>query len=402
MPGKSDNISTDYVVLPDQNDHDKKKKKKHLSTGASAASVRAVSAQFIAFYFRAPIKAFFRTRFDYTAYARAINPEYQAAKGWSWRMSTPGVLAYAVRQHGFSFIPNQVLPPMLANVTVGAILYTTYLQTLAALHEPSGRSAKRIYPPPAIKETLAAGFVAGTVQSIVAAPLDALQIRFRTNDMLEGNYTNMWNYARHKLHEIGIRGVAAGWSLSLVKDSIGYACFFATFETIKSQAYYEFVRRYYADYKPIIHGQIASQRNGDRDKPAIRPHYAIEPCFLLLAGIGASITSQAIQQPLTKIQDIHYGRLESLDHVAKLEKSHRGMLSRYYQAYEKTIEQCSFQASRAGSWRAWLYKGMLWNTFRQVPSTSAGLIVFELVRRRYATEDDIVRIEKDGYDILLS
>jgi hypothetical protein len=35
------------------------------ATGASAAGVRALSAQMVAFYFRAPIKAFFRTRVEY-------------------------------------------------------------------------------------------------------------------------------------------------------------------------------------------------------------------------------------------------------------------------------------------------------------------------------------------------
>lgn len=35
------------------------------ATGASAASVRAFTAQAVAFYFRAPVKAFFRTRVNY-------------------------------------------------------------------------------------------------------------------------------------------------------------------------------------------------------------------------------------------------------------------------------------------------------------------------------------------------
>lgn len=35
------------------------------ATGASAAGVRAFTAQAVAFYFRAPAKAFFRTRVDY-------------------------------------------------------------------------------------------------------------------------------------------------------------------------------------------------------------------------------------------------------------------------------------------------------------------------------------------------
>ncbi|KAK3075550.1 hypothetical protein LTS18_014023, partial [Coniosporium uncinatum] len=40
----------------------RKKPKNNAATGASAAGIRAVSAQLVAFYFRAPIKAFFRTR----------------------------------------------------------------------------------------------------------------------------------------------------------------------------------------------------------------------------------------------------------------------------------------------------------------------------------------------------
>ncbi|KAE8145720.1 hypothetical protein BDV25DRAFT_164066 [Aspergillus avenaceus] len=41
------------------------KKRNNAATGASAAGVRALSAQLVAFYFRAPIKAFFRTRVEY-------------------------------------------------------------------------------------------------------------------------------------------------------------------------------------------------------------------------------------------------------------------------------------------------------------------------------------------------
>lgn len=40
-------------------------KKSNAATGVSAAGVRAVGSQALAFYFRAPAKAFFRTRVDY-------------------------------------------------------------------------------------------------------------------------------------------------------------------------------------------------------------------------------------------------------------------------------------------------------------------------------------------------
>jgi hypothetical protein len=42
-----------------------RKPKTNAATGASAASVRAVTTQFVTFYFRAPAKAFFRTRVEF-------------------------------------------------------------------------------------------------------------------------------------------------------------------------------------------------------------------------------------------------------------------------------------------------------------------------------------------------
>ncbi len=43
----------------------RKDSRSNAATGASAAGVRAFTAQAVAFYFRAPVKAFFRTRVDY-------------------------------------------------------------------------------------------------------------------------------------------------------------------------------------------------------------------------------------------------------------------------------------------------------------------------------------------------
>lgn len=48
-----------------QDPNPRKKPRDDAATGASAAGVRAISAQMVAFYFRAPVKAFFRTRVEY-------------------------------------------------------------------------------------------------------------------------------------------------------------------------------------------------------------------------------------------------------------------------------------------------------------------------------------------------
>jgi hypothetical protein len=221
--------------------------------------------------------------------------------------------------------------------------------------------------------------------------------------MLEGKYKNMWHYAFGKLRSIGPQGIFAGWSLSLIKDAFGYAVFFSTFEYVKAQLYYGFVTRWYGrKYKDML---PVPGSNGDRDangRPDIRPHYLIEPAFLLLAGVAASIAQQTINHPLTRIQEVHLNRLESIDYQAQLDNRKRSIFRLYYHAYEQTFQQCERQAKKVGGMRQWLYRNFLWTTIRQVPSTSAGLIVFEIVRRKYADVSEIVVIEKDGFDILLT
>ncbi|KAE8145719.1 mitochondrial carrier domain-containing protein [Aspergillus avenaceus] len=290
----------------------------------------------------------------------------------------------------------------MANAGVGAVLYTSYLQALGTLYEPVSHGVKRVYPPASPSCTFTAGFTAGAIQSIVAAPLDALQVRLRANDLLEGQYQSMWHYGGQKLKQIGIRGVFAGWGLSFLRDAFGYGIFFSFFEYIKSQAYYSFITGYYGSLRGDRVDGLLSAKFSDRGVPLIEPHYTLEPCFLMVAGLTASVAQQLIQHPLSIIQNLHVARLEYLDHQASLHPSRRQMLRLYYLAYQETYKRCSKRATRAGGWHSWLYRGFAMNAIRQVPSTSAGLVIFELLRRKYANLSDAVYIQKDGYDILLT
>lgn len=345
-------------------------------------------------------------RSDYEqAFPRAINPLIQENAKWSWRLTTPGILAYAIKTHGWSFLPNQVLPPLLANVSVGAVLYASYLTNLGLLYEPASHSSKRVYPPAPLSATFTAGFSAGIIQSLVAAPLDALTIRFRTQDLTEGRYKNMWQYASHKLREIGPRGVFAGYGLSFLKDSFGYGAFFATFEYIKSQCFYEFVSKWYGHYNvlSIFHKrQIEVQLEKQHyERPLIKPHYLMEPAFILMAGISASLLQQGITHPLQQVQALHFQRLATLDEQMHSKPSKLNTMQLYRHAYEKTLKQATLRARDSGGWVRWLYQDFWMTALRQVPSTSAGLIIFEVFRRKYGIGEDEVRISKDEYDILL-
>jgi len=296
----------------------------------------------------------------------------------------------------------------MANAFVGAILYTTYLTTLGLLHEPALRATKRVDPLPSLSTTFTAGLAAGSIQSFVAAPLDALQVRFQARELMERKYRNMWHYGYAKIRSIGFRGIFAGFSLSFVRDAFGNAAFFATFEFIKGQVFYSFLSNFYGHYGKLTGLQkdmIRAEKDTGRNA-VIQPHYLIEPSFLGLAGVAASVVQAAIQYPIGRIQDVHYGRLEWIDsHPRSADKAGqrvRGALVLYSNAYHKTFKQCQAVARHSGGMRRWLYKGFLWRTLTQVPSTSAGLIAFEIIRRKYGSnQDDTVRINKDGYDILL-
>jgi len=442
--GSSPNLGILPVIPPEAQPLPDKDPRSNAATAASAAGVRALSAQAMQFYFRAPVKSFFRTRVDYLAYARIVHEQaHSAASGagtsrvWTWlRSTTPGVLTSAIRHDGWAVVPQQVLPPLIANVGVGAVLYTSYLQILGRLHEESGRASKRVFPPPDPVHTFAAGFLAGSIQSVVAAPLDAIQARFDHRDLMpnggtgSGRPRSMWSFSAEKLREIGLRGIFAGWGLSFTKDSFGSAVFFSTFEYVKAQGYYRFVTWYYgaldddvvdilARKRPLRPSSRESQRressgDGDTRRTIIRPHYAFEPLFLLVAGISASFTQQLLLHPLTHIQVEHWDHLEDLDaKAARIRKSDAAnpekprrrwrMFRAYYHAYQDTTTKCIAQAASEGrSLVSWLYRGFWWNTIRQVPSTSAGLIIFELVRRKYGMGEGEVRITKGGYDILLN
>lgn len=67
--------STDgYAVSRSSNGEssDESRDNNHAATGASAAGIRALSTQFMAFYFRAPVKAFMRMRVEYVSQLTAV------------------------------------------------------------------------------------------------------------------------------------------------------------------------------------------------------------------------------------------------------------------------------------------------------------------------------------------
>lgn len=221
-----------------------------------------------------------------------------------------------------------------------------------------------------MRDTFQAGFIAGAAQSLAAAPIDAIVTRFSASEMLSSKHKTMWSYSLEKLREVGPRGVFAGYPISFVKESFGFACFFCTFETVKGQ--------WYRTYIKYVKG----------GEPGGRIVY---PSFILLAGALAAGSVQVVHYPMGKIQKLHLMRLEALDEVNRQRPptSKYSMWKLYSKTYLHTYQQAAKMVARdaGGSWWRWLYGGFSRYTLMTMPSTSIGLVVFEIMRLRYAIED---------------
>lgn len=367
--------------------------------GASTAGIRAVVTQFTALYLRTPAKLFRPSRFDYLAATRLMFQDL--LKGKPYRFSThssPALLIGAVRAHGWLYIPKHVLPPLVLNSATGVILYTTYLASLQALSDKHAEPLA--YPSP--MDTFRAGFFAGCAQSLAAAPIDAIQARSSASEVLSGGVRNStyWQYGLKKLQEIGVSGVFAGYSMSLVKESVGFAFYFSTFEFIKNQAFHRTVS--------VLHGyrrlkaRVLFRQPPEPESPrqASRNHKFLQTTFILLAGASAAFVLLAIQYPLTKVQNIHLKRLELLDVAAQQAEPPKGAsvlplvayfrnprIKVYYQAYLDTVLHLDRTKLRSGlSWFGWGYRGFASNALTMIPATSVCLLVFEILRTRLADE----------------
>ena len=274
--------------------------------------------------------------------------------------------------------------------SAGAVLYTTYLQVLGDGYQVSPLVKDAPRSGHAIANTLSAGAAAGAVHSTIITPLEMLQRSFRTTDITKHKYKDMWRYGFYKSQELGFRRLYAGWRLCFAKDTAGCAVFFATFEFVKSRCYESFVEHYYGGSSNVLADEsMKGTVTVHRDAKLGKPHYAVEPAFLMFAGIAASVIQQAIQYPLERIQDSFYRVLPSTSSDKSVPQTWECSRQETRQAYKGTLKRIQKHAQRVHGWRRCLFKGFFWNTVRQVPSTSAGLVIFELLRRRQGFDGDL-------------
>ncbi|CAK7912447.1 hypothetical protein CAAN3_14S00232 [[Candida] anglica] len=389
----------------------------------STAGIRALVYQLQAIYIRTPVKLFRPSRFDYLAYVRELANQHEnlTTKPYSIRThSSLGMLFNVVRKEGWRFIPDKVLPPLLANSATGLILYASYLTALDSFTgataaastatastgtgtgtgTSTGTSSGGSIPAYSFVDTWKAGFLAGAAQSLAAAPVDAIYTRSNAAEMLNGHHQNLWVYGLQKLREIGLVGVFAGYSFSLVKESLGFAFYFSTFETVKTRGYnatYRMVRAYRRFKLRWNHLVPSAWRSSQPPLDPTKVHLEqtrstkiLRSSFVLIAGASAAFSLLAVQYPLTKIQKMHLARLEVLDiYSASSAPSYRPFVKLYYNSYIDTYHQMiKIKQKSKLTWFQLGYKGFVRNALTTIPATSVGLLVFEIMRTKLSDSID--------------
>lgn len=348
---------------------------------ASTAGIRALTYQMTSLYLRTPAKIFRPSRFDYLATTRILQAEALLNRPYSVLSHSSILLLYrAVKKNGWRYIPDQVLPPLIANSVAGVVLYTTYLTTLQHLNDNNVKLTNL-----AFVDTFRSGFLAGAIQSFVSAPIDAIFTRSSLSEIIQGKHTNLWQYGVYKLKQIGPVGVFAGFGFNLIKDSIGFAFYFSVFEMIKTQGY-NVTRKMISGaeyYKAKVLG-----REYVEEMEHSRSANALHTTFILFAGASAALCLIGVQYPFNKIQKIHLSRLEALDiYNENLNVGKRRFFKIYYKSYIETILQVESMVLKSHlTFFEWCYKGFVRNALSTIPATSIGLLVFEILRQRLSDD----------------
>ena len=195
------------------------------------------------------------------------------------------------------------------------------------------------------------------------------------------------------MKEIGLVGVFAGYSFSLIKESIGFAFYFSTFETIKTQGYsitYK-IFKFFRDQEEMIKSKLQSLFNWDDVKvdekmqrlERYRLERLLKTSFILIAGASAAFALLAVQYPLTKVQKIHLSRLEALDIYSASTRKEKPFIKLYYNSYIDTFNQVLRMKQKAKvTWFKAAYSGFIRNAVTTIPATSVALLVFEITRTR--------------------
>ncbi|KAJ1916360.1 hypothetical protein IWQ60_008130 [Tieghemiomyces parasiticus] len=381
--------------------------------GLSTALVRSALLKPLYLWYRTPLKLFRPLRVDYLAIARSLTTplagtlaSLPASAGPESRHHTLarrfrvglqgtslGLISHAVRQRGFDFLPRYVIPPLLANSAVGTVLFATYAYSLprltirlAGAADPATAPGLTTTPRLPYHITLSAGALAGGLagfaQTLVAVPIDNLKARFQMADLISGKYPSVMTFVRATVRLTGLPALWKGSGLTVLKDTLGFALFFGTFEATKRLLLDQIA----APTLPLTMSREFGPAGGihSSSRPAASESnfttYAARPACVLFAGALAAFVYQIVEYPL-----------ERFHHVLRSDLAHLELRGhRTADVYRLAWRHCQLTRVNSevfrGSYLRLFYAGFAANVVKVLPATSLGFLCFEMVRN--LLEDD--------------
>ncbi|KAK8154790.1 solute carrier family 25 protein [Phyllosticta citrichinensis] len=114
--------------------------------------------------------------------------------------------------------------PVLGYGALNALLFVSYNRTLLLLGEPDPTSPSS---PNALGKVFLAGAVGGLATFVVSAPTELVKCRAQVYDSFS------WAVARETWRAEGLRGFYRGGVVTAVRDAVGYAFYFWSYELCK-------------------------------------------------------------------------------------------------------------------------------------------------------------------------
>mmetsp|Transcript_13023 Transcript_13023/g.31913 ORF Transcript_13023/g.31913 Transcript_13023/m.31913 type:complete len:292 (+) Transcript_13023:113-988(+) len=141
--------------------------------------------------------------------------------------SSAQVIKHAIKTEGIFALYKGSLVPLMLNSPACSVLISGYGGSKRTMQKFGLLNSKPLL------QSFIAGGIGGSAMALVATPMEHIRIRMQTQTAEVGAYTGSIDATVKIFRNHGLSGIYKGATVTLVRDAYGFACYFATYDTIK-------------------------------------------------------------------------------------------------------------------------------------------------------------------------
>ncbi|KAJ3104637.1 hypothetical protein HDU97_009028 [Phlyctochytrium planicorne] len=352
----------------------------------SMMALTGVSKGLLKWWFRVPVKLFRPS---------AVNPFliFAAIAEQEGRRVSFGFVRNLFKVEGFALISKNMLPLLICNSIIGAVLFNTYSITLEILSKevalPSfGGDSEEELTYEVKHSPFSAGALAGVAQSLLATPLDNVTRRVDPAEVAnrrgEGVFRVMVQTVREAMPTEGgawnkFKFLYHGYPVNVAKDALGFSLFFGMFETTRriGKRFVMDVHDTYSWPKRYIYPTTSTDPkslDNPSEEPKSRPSLSLtlgNVAAVVSAGSLAGMSYQLVAYPFERISQI----IEPPTPPPTTIQNGREIPS--YGGAPKPDWSAIWRTVRANGLSPF-YKGIGAQLVRVAPPSAVGLLIFEI------------------------